>query len=194
MSLCLCLCSLSVSVCLRVCVCVFGSAWMRTMCLAVERWLTCALRHWPSCAQITRTHLRPILHLPAVGRSSTLGRHLRQQSRGCRAVPPINASNTCLSSEAFARGDISPAQSFNLSSSSPPDVMAQRNAFTQIGRVAQNTLACPGTHYALGTSLTSTISQVRPFPGTPGGCSQASRSSPSAVAARGMGMRVLRIG
>eukprot|EP01046_Picozoa_sp_COSAG06_P110111 COSAG06_NODE_56621_length_283_cov_14.635870_2_plen_59_part_01 len=29
---------LSLSVCLRVCA--FGSAWMRTMCLAVERWLT----------------------------------------------------------------------------------------------------------------------------------------------------------
>eukprot|EP01046_Picozoa_sp_COSAG06_P051351 COSAG06_NODE_8357_length_2191_cov_36.212888_2_plen_81_part_00 len=30
----------SLSLC--VCVCVFGSAWMRTMCLAVERWLTLA--------------------------------------------------------------------------------------------------------------------------------------------------------
>eukprot|EP01046_Picozoa_sp_COSAG06_P106322 COSAG06_NODE_52593_length_304_cov_49.609756_2_plen_58_part_01 len=35
--------SVSVSVLsLCVCVCVFGSAWMCTMCLAVERWLTLA--------------------------------------------------------------------------------------------------------------------------------------------------------
>eukprot|EP01046_Picozoa_sp_COSAG06_P124087 COSAG06_NODE_72128_length_175_cov_15.697368_1_plen_53_part_01 len=32
--------SFSFSLC--VCVCVFGSAWMRTVCLAVERWLTLA--------------------------------------------------------------------------------------------------------------------------------------------------------
>jgi hypothetical protein len=38
-SLCHCL-SLSLSLCLRVCV--FGSAWMCTVCLAVERWLTLA--------------------------------------------------------------------------------------------------------------------------------------------------------
>eukprot|EP01046_Picozoa_sp_COSAG06_P124223 COSAG06_NODE_72294_length_173_cov_5.743243_1_plen_38_part_10 len=31
---------LSLCLCLRVCV--FGSAWMRTVCLAVERWLTLA--------------------------------------------------------------------------------------------------------------------------------------------------------
>eukprot|EP01046_Picozoa_sp_COSAG06_P074888 COSAG06_NODE_23128_length_701_cov_116.255814_1_plen_159_part_01 len=89
---------------LCVCVCVFGSAWMRSACLAVERWLIRALRQWPLCAQtFTGTHRRPILHLPVVGRSSSRGRHPHQQSRGCRPAcnQPISASNTmsCVSSD-----------------------------------------------------------------------------------------------
>eukprot|EP01046_Picozoa_sp_COSAG06_P120562 COSAG06_NODE_67949_length_246_cov_31.408163_2_plen_58_part_01 len=39
---CLSVCLSLFSLALCVCVCVFGSAWMRTMCLAVERWLTLA--------------------------------------------------------------------------------------------------------------------------------------------------------
>eukprot|EP01046_Picozoa_sp_COSAG06_P072846 COSAG06_NODE_21504_length_754_cov_18.038168_1_plen_153_part_00 len=129
-SLCLCLCSLSVCVC----VCVCGSAWMRTMCLAVERWLIRALRQWPLCAQgITRTHRRPILHLPVVGRS-TAGRHPHQQSRGCRpacnqSVHPIQCHVMCVERLALAQHDISSAPSFNLSSSSPPAVILFKNVF-----------------------------------------------------------------